>query len=136
MDIWAPVQQGGVNNLSALEKGLDLKVNKQLEQYFTRYWSDNLNARTARGHLQLLLPWNQDDFVRLQENLIAHVMMKRRLRQPETLFFAVTDEEDFILSVLNDTGEVGLEQVGREPQEILAGSLAEFITQLSPVEAE
>ncbi|MCC2606077.1 SecY-interacting protein [Planctobacterium marinum] len=133
---WQPVRQNQNHDLQALVDGLGLQPDKQLESYYTRYYGDNLNARTTRGDLQLLVPWNQDDFIRLQENLIAHVMMKRRLRQAETLFFAVTDEEDFILSVLNDTGEVALEQVGKEPQEILANSLAEFLDTLQPVAYE
>ena len=85
------------------------------------------------GNLQLLLPWNQDDMVRLQQNLVGHVLMKRRLDQPETLFFAVTDEEDFILSVDNQSGEVVLEQVGLLPQEVLAPDLASFLASLEPV---
>lgn len=131
-EYWQPTLQSGDNSLSALEKGLDITINPQLQSYFSRYWSDNLNARTKRGGLQLLFPWNQQDFTRLQENLIAHVLMKRRLKQQDTLFFAVTDEDDFILSVLNDTGEVALEQVGREPQEILAPSLLTFLSELEP----
>lgn len=129
---WQPVMQNQNNDLSGLMDGLGLQVDRQLECFYCRYFGDNLNASTSRGDLQLLLPWNQDDFIRLQENLIAHVMMKRRLRQAETLFFAVTDEEDFILSVINATGEVALEQVGKEPQEILAANLAEFLDTLNP----
>ena len=58
--------------------------------------------------------------------------MKRRLRQRDTLFFAVTDEDDFVLSVLNETGEVVLERVGKEPQEILATDLTSFLQSLKP----
>lgn len=129
---WQPTIQSAENNLSALTDGLGVVPNAELENYYCRYFSDNLDACTPRGNLQLLLPWNQDDFIRLQQNLIAHLMMKQRLRQEATLFFALTDEEDFILSVLNSTGEVVLEQVGKEPQETLAGSLSEFVAQLSP----
>lgn len=129
---WQPFLRSNTSNLSKLENGLDIKVNSELQDYFCYCWSDNLNAKSERGNLQLLLPWNEDDFVRLQQNLVAHVLMKRRLRQRDTLFFAVTDEEDFILSVLNDTGEVVLERVGLEPQEVLADSLVEFLEQLEP----
>ena len=48
------------------------------------------------------------------------------------MFFGLTDEEDFILTVVNESGEVALEQVGREPAKILAPSLAVFIEQLTP----
>ena len=75
---------------------------------------------------------NSEDFERLQQNLIGHLLMKQRLRQAPTLFFGLTDEEDFILTVVNESGEVALEQVGREPANILAPSLAVFIEQLTP----
>jgi len=44
----------------------------------------------------------------------------------------LTDEEDFILTVVNESGEVALEQVGKEPSQILAPSLAAFLEQLTP----
>ena len=43
-----------------------------------------------------------------------------------------TDEEDFIISIDNDTGEVVLEQVGKRPSEVLAPNLAEFLAHLKP----
>lgn len=132
ISIWKPVLQTENNSFDALREGLEIDVNQQLESYYSRYWSDNLNASTDRGGLQLLFAWNQDDFVRLQENLIAHVLMKRRLRQRDTLFFAVTDEEDFVLSILNETGEVVLERVGKEPKEVLAPDLNSFLQALQP----
>ncbi|XOV79144.1 MAG: SecY-interacting protein [Aestuariibacter sp.] len=131
--LWQPVLQTQDNSLFQLEQGLQISVDKQLESYYCRYWSDNIDCQTERGGLQLLFVWNQDDFIRLQENLIAHVLMKRRLKQRDTLFFAVTDEDDWILSVLNDTGEVVLEQVGKEPQEVLAPDLASFLHMLAPL---
>ncbi len=50
------------------------------------------------------------DFERLQQNLIGHILMKQKLKQAITLFFAVTDEDDIILSVNNNTGEVWAEK--------------------------
>lgn len=129
---WRPKIRSNVGSFDALESALNLKMNDQLSVYFSRYWSDNLNAKNVRGNLQLLQAWNQADFERLQENLIGHILMKRRLKQPETWFFAVTDEDDFILSVDNQTGAVVLERVGLLPQEVLAENLATFIEQLSP----
>ncbi|MDU0356093.1 SecY-interacting protein Syd [Paraglaciecola aquimarina] len=82
--------------------------------------------------MQLLQAWNLQDFERLQQNLIGHILMKRRLRQPETLFFGVTDQEDFILTLDNSTGQVLLEQVGLQSNDILAPNLAQFIDLLEP----
>ncbi|UAA39695.1 SecY-interacting protein [Paraneptunicella aestuarii] len=131
--IWTPTAQNIELNFNKLEMGMDMQIHPDYQDYFCCFWSDHLNARAARGDLQLLMVWNQDDFVRLQENLIAHLLMKRRLGQRDTLFFAQTEDENYILSVLNGTGEVVLEPVGQEPGEILASDLAEFISELKPV---
>lgn len=133
---WLPHRCEPGLNLSQVEKGLDFQIHPDMHCYFGRYWSENLNAQTRRGRLQLLFAWNQDDFERLQQNLIGHLMMKRRLKQPDTLFFALTDEEDFILSVDNASGQVMLEQIGLLPKETLAPDLATFVNGLTPLDPD
>ncbi len=130
---WKPTRQTKVNNFAKLEQGMEMQIHQDFQDYFCTFWSDHLNARAARGDLQLLMVWNQDDFIRLQENLISHLLMKRRLGQRDTLFFAQTEDENYIISVLNGTGEVVLEPVGQEPREILARDLEEFICNLQPI---
>jgi len=58
--------------------------------------------------------------------------MKQRLKQAETVFFAVTDEEDMIITINNETGAVWVERVGCEPHKKLADSLAQFLTNIIP----
>lgn len=58
--------------------------------------------------------------------------MKQRLKQDETIFFAVTDEEDMIISVDNNNGEVWVERVGCKPHKKISDSLVEFLRQLTP----
>lgn len=130
---WRPLLRAPQGVFTDLEQALDIKIDGQLTTFYGRYWSDNLDAQTDRGTLQLLQAWNHDDFIRLQQNLVAHVLMKRRLKQADTLFFALTDEDDFMICIDNQTGEVVLEQVGLEPQEILAKDLASFIGSLKPL---
>ena len=129
---WQPVKRSGLANFSYLEKALEIKVQQDVISYYSAYWSDNLIAETDKGHLQLLQPLNQHDFERLQQNLVGHILMKRRLKQPETLFIGLTDEDDFILTVDNVSGEVMLEQVGLLPKEVVAPNLAVFIQSLKP----
>jgi SecY interacting protein Syd len=130
---WQPVKRSGLANFSDLENALEMKIHEDVISFYSAYWSDNLNAKTNKGHLQLLQAWNQDDFERLQQNLIGHILMKRRLNQPDTLFIALTDEDDFILTVNNATGEVMLEQVGLIPKEVVAPNLTHFIQSLQPI---
>jgi len=129
---WQPVKRSLASNFSDLETALEMKIHEDVISFYSAYWSDNLNAKTNKGNLQLLQPWNQGDFERLQQNLIGHILMKRRLTQPETLFIALTDEDDFIITVNNTSGEVMLEQVGLIPKEVVAPNLTHFIQSLQP----
>jgi SecY interacting protein Syd len=129
---WQPIKRSDLANFSDLEKALEMKIHEDVISYYSAYWSDNLIAETDKGYLQLLQPLNQNDFERLQQNLVGHILMKRRLKQPETLFIALTDEDDFILTIDNTSGEVMLEQVGVLPKEVVAPNLAVFIQSLRP----
>ena len=132
---WQPVsiEKKEEMNFENVESALELTLHRDIKTYFTTFYSESLDASCEEGELSLLFAWNKNDFQRLQENLIGHVLMKQRLKQKETLFFAVTDEEDMIVSVDNDTGTVWVERVGCEPHKKLAESLAQFINTLKPM---
>lgn len=129
---WKPILRKVPGVFTGLEAGLEMKIHPDIIAYYGRYWSDNLNAQVEQGKLQLLQAWNEPDYQRLQQNIVGHILMKRRLKQAETIFFALTDEEDFLLSIDNASGQVMLEQVGLVPQEILAPDLASFLERLEP----
>lgn len=129
---WQPIKRNGIANFDDLEKALEMKIHQDIISFYSAYWSDNLSAQSSKGYLQLLQPWNQHDFERLQQNLVGHILMKRRLKQPDTFFVALTDEDDFILTVDNTSGEVMLEQVGLLPKDVVAPNLATFIQSIQP----
>ncbi len=132
---WQPVnmdKEQGLN-FENVESALELSLHQDIKTYFTTLYSESLDAVCEDGELTLLFAWNNDDFQRLQENLIGHVLMKQRLKQEITLFFAVTDEEDMIISIDNETGSVWVERVGCKPHKKLADSLVQFINTLAPV---
>ena len=131
---WQPVnveKEQGLN-FDNVESALELTLHPDIKTYFTTIYSESLDATCEEGNLSLLFAWNKDDFQRLQENLIGHILMKQRLKQSETVFFAVTDEEDMIISIDNDSGSVWVERVGCEPHKQLANSLSQFISELIP----
>jgi SecY interacting protein Syd len=132
---WQPVVIDKNEELSFenVESALDFSLHNDIKTYFTSFYSESLDARCEEGELSLLFAWNKNDFQRLQENLIGHILMKRRLKQQETVFFAVTDEEDMIISIDNSNGSVWVERVGCKPHKKLSDSLAQFISQLKPV---
>lgn len=131
---WQPVniEEPGVN-FDNVEAALEMTLHSDIKTYFSSLYSENIEANCEEGNLSLLFAWSKDDFQRLQQNLIGHILMKQKLKQPETIFFAVTDEEDIIISLENDTGAVWVERVGCKPHKKLADSLVQFISQLTPI---
>jgi len=132
---WQPIAIENSEELSFenVESALDFILHDDIKTYFTSFYSESLDARCDEGELSLLFAWNLNDFQRLQENIIGHILMKRRLKQQETVFFAVTDEEDMIISIENATGAVWVERVGCKPHKKLSDSLTQFISQLIPI---
>ncbi|MDX3773242.1 SecY-interacting protein [Chromatiaceae bacterium AAb-1] len=133
---WKPVLQQPVADFSNVEQALELVLHPDITAFYSLYYGAGLAAEHPKGRLALLMVWNKDDLVRLQENIIGHILMKRRLKQQETVFFAVTDDDSIMLSVLNSTGEVFLEHTGKEVKEKLADNLADFISGLTPAAYE
>ncbi|MCP4991607.1 MAG: SecY-interacting protein [Colwellia sp.] len=115
-----------------VESALELELHHDIKTFFSTLYSSDIEAHCSEGKLSLLFAWNREDFDRLQENIIGHILMKRRLKQAETIFFAVTDEEDMIISLDNESGEVWVERVGCKPHKKLSDSLVSFIEQLTP----
>lgn len=130
--LWQPVKITEQLTFENVESALELTLHDDIKSYFTSIFCDSLDASCLEGELSLLFAWNSDDFSRLQENIIGHILMKGKLKQKITVFIAVTDNEDHIISVDNDSGEVWVEKVGCEPHKKLADSIAEFMLQLSP----
>lgn len=130
--LWQPKPISDPLGFGNIEDALEISLHQDIKTYFTTFYSETLHATCSEGRLSLLFPWNSDDFQRLQENIIGHVLMKRKLKQAVSVFFAVTDDDNYILSLVNDSGAVWVERVGCEPHKKLADSLPEFIKMLTP----
>ncbi|MGB1262936.1 MAG: SecY-interacting protein [Cognaticolwellia sp.] len=129
--LWQPIKVEEALTFENVEQALEIELHRDIKSYFTTIYCDSLDASCAEGDLSLLFAWNEKDFARLQENIIGHILMKTKLKQKLTVFFATTDDEDHIISLDNDTGSVWVEKVGCEPHKKLADTLADFILQLT-----
>lgn len=134
---WQPLARRFADDFGGLERALEGEVHPDIKAYYGGFWSGGLEATAPDGHVSLILLWNADDAVRLQENLIGHLLAKQRARSPFTVFFACTEpDSDLFLSVDNASGAVVLEKPGSKPIRQVADSLAEFLQQLEPAAPE
>lgn len=131
---WQPREITDSLNFENVEHALGFKLHPDVITYFTQIYSEALLGYCSEGEFELLFAWSEEDYKRLQQNIIGHVLMKQKLKQQPTIFFAVTDEEDINLVIKNDNGEVWAEPVGCEPNKRLALNLTEFIKSISVTE--
>lgn len=131
--IWQPQPFTLEQNVNAVERAMDIVVQSAVHAFYTTQFAGDMRARFASETLTLLQTWSEDDFQRVQENLIGHLVTQKRLKLSPTLFIATLDSELDVIAVCNLNGEVIKETLGTRKREILAPSLAEFLTQLEPV---
>lgn len=83
---WTPKPIADDINFDNVEQALELSFHQDIKDYFLSVYSEDIHASHSEGRLSLLFAWNQDDFDRLQQNIIGHILMKRKLKQAETVF--------------------------------------------------
>ena len=130
---WEPRERDTAADFGGLERALDVTIHPDIKSFYGSFWAGTLELAAEEGGLTLIQVWNHDDFERLVENIIGHAMAKQRARSPLTVFIAVADEGEFMLSVDNESGSVVLEEPGSPPTREVSPSLAEFLNRLEPV---
>ena len=113
--------------------GLDMALHPDLSAFYGHWYAGALAFSFKGLRVEPVLAWNLDDFARLQENLIGHALMQRRLRLAPTFFLAATRQESHLVSLDNLSGAVLLERVGRAENQLLAPDLASFLARLEPL---
>ncbi|THB85019.1 SecY-interacting protein [Pantoea allii] len=131
--VWQPQPFSLPPTLDAIERAIDIQLQPSITDFYTTQFAGDMQARFGENQLTLLQVWSEEDFLRLQENLIGHLVMQRRLKQSPTLFIATTESEQEIISLSNLSGEVILEQPGGKQRVILAETLEIFLKSLQPV---
>lgn len=134
--LWLPQPFDDVASLANVERALDISLRDEASAYFTCQLAGDMAARFGELELCLIQVWSEEDFIRLQENLIGHLVTQRRLKLSPTLFIATTHSEMDMVSLCNLTGEVILEHFGTQKREALAESLEAFLLHLTPIVAE
>ena len=133
--LWQPQPFSAERHLAAVERALELELQPAVVKYYTTQYAGDMQAIFEQQAITLLQVWSEADFVRIQENLIGHLVMKRRLKQTPTLFIATTFSDAEVVSVCNLTGEVLCETLGTPRRETFAPDIRTFLNKLQPVSA-
>lgn len=133
---WKPVKREPSVDLSNIEQALEVQLHPSIVDFFCSAYADCIPCLFDGHPIDLIQVWNEEDFKLLQENMIAHFMMQKRLNKPASMFIASCSDEMQIISVLNETGQVQLETLGKGQEAVLAENLSEFLAMLEPVVGE
>lgn len=130
--IWEPVQREICGDFSNVEKGISLFLHPGIKAFYSTLYCGDMKGTFEGQTLELIQIWNQEDWLRLQENILGHLLMQKRLKQNPTVFIASTKDEENIISICNMTGAVILERIGTDERSPLAPDLAIFLAKLEP----
>ena len=129
---WQPQPFQPEATLEAVERALDIAIPPPLQTFYTTQFAGDMPAVFGGRELTLLQAWSADDFLRVQENLIGHLVTQKRLKLSPTLFIGTLESELDIISVCNLTGEVLLETVGSRHRTTLSATIESFLNHLEP----
>lgn len=130
--LWLPQPFTPEATLVKVENALELQLQPDIHTFYTQQYAGDMGARFSEYQMMLLQVWSEEDFIRLQENLIGHLVTQRRLKLSPTLFLATTASEMTMVSLCNVSGNVVLEHFGSDKRTLLSESLPDFLGMLCP----
>ncbi|AGH81850.1 Syd family protein [Psychromonas sp. CNPT3] len=133
---WKSVVRTAPVDLSNIESALEITLHPSIHAFFCSVYSAGIPCLFESHPIELIQVWNEEDFQLLQENMIAHFMMQKKLGKPASMFIGTCSDEMQIISIANDSGEIQLETLGKGRDRLLADDLGCFLQALRPIMPE
>lgn len=130
--IWQPVEREQLADFSNVEHGIGIQLHDDIKGFYAGQYCGDMRVRFDGLGMELIQVWSDEDLPRLQENILGHLMMQKRLKQNPTVFIAATDDELDVVSICNVSGEVVKERIGTSHRAVLAPNVEAFLQQLEP----
>lgn len=133
---WKPVFREPLGDLASVETGIELHLHGDISAFYGAQFSGDMAAKFGDIEFDLLQVFSEEDSLRLQENILGHLVTQRRLKLKPTVFIGVLEKEDKVIAICNLTGQVVLETLGKNKRDTLSADVASFLRQLEPVVKE
>lgn len=130
--LWLPLSSN-THTLDIVEEVINIKIHPDAHLFYGTQYAGDMRAMLGDLSLSLVQVWNEDDFSRLEKNLIAHLMMQKKLKRNPSIFIGSTDDDTQIISIDNITGNIVIEKLIENEVIVIAKSLDEFLTEIKPV---
>lgn len=130
---WLPVRHETRFHLDGVERGMEMKLHEDTHSFYGTQYAGDISVQFRGDKYLLLQTWSEEDFVNLQENIIAHLVTQRKAKRQPSVFIGTTEDDDYILTCCNLTGNVLLERLFKVNRVVLATDLSVFLAQCEPV---
>ncbi len=130
---WQPQPFSLAQNISAVERALDIVVQQPLHSYYTTQFAGDMTGRFADETLTLLQTWSEEGFPAGAGKLNRAPGGTEALEAGADAVYRHPQSERDVISVCNLSGEVIKETLGTAKRITLSPSLASFLSHLEPV---